>query len=421
MSSRLLLLSLIPFSAALAVAEPAPISIEALVAEIAAGHPELRTFEAEVAAVRAEGRAATAPAAPELSVELGRKRVRTAAGDLAGEGAAWSVSLAQTFEWPGRLALRKAVAQRDVALAEAGLARFRAELAARARGLALGLHAAATKAAAVREVADRYAALKESLLAREPGGLTPELETRAIEAQELVLQRRATAAELELQAALLELNQLRGLAPDAPLVVAPPAPVFGDPPELAALLDAARDNNFEFRARRLELERQGFALRLARHERYPAVTVSPFYSREGGDGRETTVGVGLSLPLPVTRAPRAGVDAAEARRIQAEAAVRAAQRELEREVTLAAQSFAAKTAEIRRWSPETVAKFRESAAAADRHYRLGAVPLGTYLELQDAYLEAVEALLDTQAEALAAGLRLQLLTGLDFGAVRLAP
>ncbi len=236
-----------------------------------------------------------------------------------------------------------------------------------------------------------------------------------------MLQRRATVAELELQAALLELNQLRGLAPDAPLVVAPPSPVFGDAPELAALLEAARENNFEFRARRLELERQGFALRLARHERYPAVTVSPFYSREGGDGRETTVGMGLSLPLPLTRAPRAGVDAAEARRIQAEAAVRAAQRELERDVTLAAQSFAAKTAEIRRWSPETVAKFRESAAAADRHYRLGAVPLGTYLELQDAYLEAVEALLDTEAEALAAGLRLQLLTGLDFGAVRLAP
>ena len=29
-------------------------------------------------------------------------------GTLAGEGTAWSVSLSQTFEWPGRLALRKA-------------------------------------------------------------------------------------------------------------------------------------------------------------------------------------------------------------------------------------------------------------------------------------------------------------------------
>ena len=420
MPSRLHFLLLIPVSVAVAAAQSTPLPVEALVAEIANGHPEIRFFEAELAAARA-GVRGVAPAAPELSVELGRKRVRTGAGDLAAEGTAWSVSLAQTFEWPGRLALRKAVAGRDVALAEVGLARFRAALEARARGLAYGLHAAGTKAAAIREVAERFAALKETFLARVPGGLTPLLETRVIEAQELVLQRRATAAELELQAALLELNQLRGLAPDAPLVLAPSAPIFGDAPEPAALLTAARENNFEFRARRLELEQQGYALRLARHERYPAVTVSPFYASEGGDGRETTVGVGLSLPLPLTRTPRAGVEAAEARRIQADAAMRTAQRELEREVTVAAQVFAAKVGEIRRWAPESVAKFREAAASADRHYRLGAVPLGTYLELQGAYLEATEALLDTQAEALAAGLRLQLLTGLDFGAVRLTP
>lgn len=420
MHSRRFSLLLFPFAAGVAVAQFESVPVEVLVAEIAAGHPEIRFYEAEIAAARA-GVRGVAPAAPELSAELGRKRIRSAGADFASEGMVWSVSLAQTFEWPGRLALRKAVAGRDVALAEVGLARFRAALDARARGLAYGLHAASTKAAAIGEVADRFAALKETFLAREPGGLTPLLETRAIEAQELVLQRRATTAELELQAALLELNQLRGLAPDTALTLAPAAPTFGDAPELGALLAAARENNFEFRSRRLELEQQGYALRLARHERYPAVTVIPYYASEGGDGRETTVGVGLSLPLPLTRTPRAGVEAAEARRIQAEAAVRAAQRELERDVTLAAQTFAAKAAEIRSWAPESVAKFREAAATADRHYRLGAVPLGTYLELQSAYIEATEALLDTQAEALEAGLRLQLLTGLDFGAVRLAP
>jgi cobalt-zinc-cadmium efflux system outer membrane protein len=420
MSSRILFLSLFPLSAAAAFAQPTPVPVEALVAEIASAHPELRFYEAEIVAARA-GVRGVAPAAPELSLGLGRKRISAAGVDFATEGTAWSVSLAQTFEWPGRLALRRAVAERDVALAEVGVARFRAALDARSRGLAYGLHVAGTKAASVREVAERFAALRETFLAREPGGLTPLLETRAIEAQELALQRRATAAELELQAALLELNQLRGLAPDALLVLAPAVPVFGDAPALPVLLDAARENNFEFRSRQLALEQQGYALRLARHERYPAITVSPYYASEGGDGRETTVGVGLSLPLPLTRTPRAGVEAAEARRIQAEAAVRAAQRELEREVTVAAQAFTAKVAEIRRWAPDSVAKFREAAASADRHYRLGAVPLSTYLELQSAYLDATEALLDTQAEALDAGLRLQLLTGLNFGAVRLTP
>jgi cobalt-zinc-cadmium efflux system outer membrane protein len=98
-----------------------------------------------------------------------------------------------------------------------------------------------------------------------------------------------------------------------------------------------------------------------------------------------------------------------------------AQRELERAVLTTAQAYRAKVAEISRWSPDTVQQFREAAAVADRHFRLGAVPIGTYVELQSSYLDAVEALLDTQAEALEAGLKLQQLTGLNLNLGRLQP
>ena len=114
------------------------------------------------------------------------------------------------------------------------------------------------------------------------------------------------------------------------------------------------------------------------------------------------------------------MDVANARRRQAETAVLIAQRELEREVLTAALAFSTKLGETRRWSPESMQKFREAAELADRHYRLGAVPIATYVEMQSAYLEAVEALLDTQREAMEAGLRVQLLTGLDFNAVQIS-
>ena len=400
-------------------AEPA-VTLDALVAEIAARHPELAFYEAEIAAARSATRTAAARPDPELVVSLGQKRVYAASGVLAGEGTAWSVSVTQTFDWPGRPALRKALANGQVALAELGLARFRAALEARARTLAYGLHAAHTRAAAVREVADRFTALKDTFLAREPAGLTPLLETRVIEAAELSLQRRATEAELALHAALLELNQLRGTAPDAPLLVTTPALTFGDAPASAALLSAARENNFDYRIRRAELEQQGFAVRLAQNERRPSLSVSPFYARESADGHESTVGLGLSVPIPVTGRTRTAVDTAEARRRQAETVALVAQRDLEREVLATAHAFATKVAEIRRWSPDTAEKFRAAAALADRHYRLGAVPIATYVALQDSYLDAIEALLSTQSEALAAGLRLRQLTGLDFNAVAAA-
>ncbi len=390
------------------------VSVTTLVAGIAANNPELKFYEAEIATARARGHVASALNDPELSVELGRKRVKDPTGTLAGEGIAWSVSVTQTFEWPGRLALRKAIANSNVELAELGLARFRHALESRASTLAYGLHAANAKASAVREVADRFTALKETFLAREPAGITPQLETRVIEASELALQRRATEAELELQAALLELNQLRGAAPDVPLRVDAPEMKFGEAPTPQALLAAARENNFEFKMRRAELVQQGFEVRLARNERYPAISVSPYYSQEKAGERETTVGVGLSVPLPVSGRTRAGVDVAEARRRQAEAAVIVAQRELEREVLLAAQAFKIKSAEVRKWAPDSVRKFRESAELADRHFRLGAVPIATYVELQNSYLDAVEALLATQRESLEAGLKLQQLTGVGL-------
>jgi cobalt-zinc-cadmium efflux system outer membrane protein len=86
-----------------------------------------------------------------------------------------------------------------------------------------------------------------------------------------------------------------------------------------------------------------------------------------------------------------------------------------------ALEFRAKLAEIAQWRPDSIRQFQEAAELADRHYRLGAVPISTYVELQKQYLEAVEALMETRREALEAGQELERLTGLEFGSVRLAP
>lgn len=415
----LLFLTCIFIGASARSAEPA-VAIDALVNEIVTKHPELSYYEAEIDAARAARRSSATLADPELSASVGRKRVRDSAGALAGEGTAWSVSLAQTFEWPGRLALRKSLANGQVELAELGLARFRAALTARARTLAYGLYAAQEKAAASAEVAARYRELREVFLARDPAGLTPLLETRVIEAQELSLQRRATEAALVAQTSLVELNQLRGVPYASSLRTTLGRLVFQSGPSLESALAAALENNFDFRAARLELAQQGLTVSLARNERRPGVTVAPFLSQETAGDRERIFGLGFTVPLPVGPRGAANVTNAEARRRQAETAVVVAQRKLEREVVTASLAFTARLAETAKWSPDSAEKFREAAALADRHYRLGTVPLATFVGLQAAYLDAIDALFDTQLEAIEAGLKLQELTGLDFNAVQIS-
>ena len=76
---------------------------------------------------------------------------------------------------------------------------------------------------------------------------------------------------------------------------------------------------------------------------------------------------------------------------------------MERKVLEAALTYDTKLGAMSKWRPDSVQHFKEAAELADRHYRLGAVPVTTYVELQKQYLEAVEALLDTQRDALEAG------------------
>jgi cobalt-zinc-cadmium efflux system outer membrane protein len=400
-----------------AKAEPAAtnaVTINALVAEALDHNPELKFYQAEIAAAKAGRKTAGLLANPEVSGSVGQKRVHDTSGNAAGEGVAWSVSVAQPFEWPGRLGLRKAIANRDIELAELGYGRFKVALAARVRELAYGLFASQERAAAAREVAERFQALREVLVQREPAGLTPMLETRVIEATELTMQRKASEATLASQAALLELNQLRGRPVEDQLVVVPERLTFPPPAELETLLALARTNNFELRVRVVELEQQGFRVALAKNERFPALSIGPAYSEENARDHEQIIGVGVSLPLPLWNHNSGNIEAAKARQTQAEVSLALAERDVERKVLEAALAYKSKVAEIARWRTDTVGHFRDAAEVADRHYRLGAVPVATYVELQEKYLEAVESLLETKKEALEAAGQLELLTGMPL-------
>jgi cobalt-zinc-cadmium efflux system outer membrane protein len=386
------------------------LTLDALVTEALEKNPELKFYEAEIAAAKGGRKTAGAWANPEVSGGVGQKRVT--GGGLSTEGVAWSASIVQPFEWPGRIGLRKAIANRDIELAELGYERFKLALTARVRTLGYGLFAAQEKAAASGEVAERFKALREVLVQRDPAGLTPLLETRVIEATELNAQRKASEATLATQSALLELNQLRGVATDTRLAVAQAQLAFRPVESVESLVARARTNSYEVRLRAVELAQQGFRVDLAKNERYPAISVGPSISEERAGDRERVIGVSVSLPLPLWNRNSGNIEAAKARQMQAETSFYVTQREAERLATQAALTYEAKLRDMTKWRPDSVQHFKEAAELADRHYRLGAVPIATFVELQKQYLDAVEGLLDTKKEALEAAAQLELLTGL---------
>ena len=387
-------------------------TLDALVAEALEKNPELKFYEAEITAAKAGRKTAGLLGNPELSGGVGQKRVT--GGGLSAEGIAWSVSVVQPFEWPGRIGLRKAIANHDIELATLGYERFKIALTGRVRTLAYGLFAAQERSAAATEVAERFKALREVLVQRDPAGLTPLLETRVIEATELNAQRKASEAALATQSALLEMNQLRGVAPDSRLSIGQTQLAFRPPQDKSVLMTLARTNNFELKVRAVELAQQGFRVDLAKNERYPTISVGPSISEERAGDRERTIGVGVSLPLPLWNRNKGNIESAVARQMQAEVSLNVTEREIQRKVIEAAITYETKLREMAKWRPDSVQHFREAAEVADRHYRLGAVPISTYVELQKQYLDAVEGLLDTKKEALEAAAQLELLTGVPL-------
>ena len=389
-------------------ADPKPITIDTLVSQTVANNPEISFYESEIAAAKGDRKAAGAWANPELNTEVGRKRVR---GDVSAEGTAWAVSVQQTFEWPGRVSLRKAIADRQVQLAELGLEQFRAGLGAEVRRRAFLLHTAQMRAEAAKEVSVRGEELVATLVQREPAGVAPLLETRAIEASVIKLRREASEATHEAQSALFELNQLRGVPIATPVGLVAPSIPSVEIPSIQALLERAARSNFSLRQREMELAQQGFKVRLAENEVWPSITAGPQASVERAGERESIVGVGVSLPLPLWNRNAGNISAARARELQAQTSLQLSQREVERKIREQAAAYELHRKEMARWNPKVAEQLREAASLADRHYRLGAVPLTTYLEVQSSYLEALQAIYATQADALVALAELELLTG----------
>ena len=395
--------------AASAAAEPR--SIASLVAEAYQKNPELHFYEQEIAVARGDRRTAGTWPNPDLSSQIGGKSYNSLGGKYLGTGPVWSVSLTQTFEFPGRVSLRKAIADKQITLAQLGLEQFRVSLRNQIETLCYRLLAAQDRAAAATEVAQRFRDLISVLILREPAGPTPLIEMRILEGNAATFNHRATQALIELQSAQFELNLLRGVAVNLPVEVARQNVNLPTLPDSDRLIANAYEQNFDLQTRRTELEQQGFRVRLARNEHWPSVKMGPYTAGENVVDSERELGVSLSVSLPLWNQARGSEEAANARLNQAEVSLAAAMRDLERQIMTAGQSYNQELKELGEDTPQLLDQLRDAAKLADDNYRLGALPISTYTEIQLQYVDATDAVLSARLDALQNLSNLEYLSG----------
>ena len=357
-------------------------TLDELVRQALAADPELCALEAGGEAARAAAKQAALRPNPEFSADAGFKRADAEEG--AESGYAFGVGLAQTFERSGKREARVAVAEADVTFAVEALAQRRRELEARVRGLAHAYRIDAADAQAAGEVSRRSRALIDMLKQRPAAGVAIFLELRMIEASLIEFQAAAREFAGQRDDARIALNTLLNRDPDSPLNL--PAEI--EMP--AALAQAEALAKLEDHPRlgmlRAELARRNGEAREASLAARPDVSIGPFVSQEDAGEQELVAGLSFSMELPLRNRNQGAIAAAAARGRQAGAEFDAGQRALLGDLAQALRANARALAQLEAVSAASVEDMHAAADLAERQYRLGAIGVQLFLDMQREYL-----------------------------------
>lgn len=343
-------------------------------------NPGIRVLAADIASARGGVTVATTWQNPEMSVAPGFKSAR----DSSALGFHGDFGLEQTFEWPGKRALRRAVAEKNVVVRQLALEGFRSQLAIQVRrayfsvlgtGEVVGLRA--QRLALARSFV-------EAANKKVEGGFAPEFEATKAEVEVVVAQKSLREAQARHDAARVALNILLGRRPIEPLEV---TGALGDSvalPSLSTLLENALSRNPGVKVLEAAAERTGLSLQSIRKSRFPDFKVGPSLEFTSD---EQIVGFGLSLPLPLWDRKRGEIATATGEQEKALAELEMLRRDILRDVTTASLNLTAAKESLAFYTPRLRQKLKAALDAAAQSYSEGRTPLLLYLEAQRTYFD----------------------------------
>lgn len=378
-------------------------SLDDLIDDALTAAPEVSALEAEIAAARAGMIQAGYRPNPEVSGEVGLKSTD------ADNGYAVGVTFLQTFERGGKRKIRQALADLDIATAELLLDQFKRDLAVRIWNLAIE-HAIATEDdRGARDLGERCRAMIELLQQRPAAGAPVLLELRLIEASLLEFQSAEYDAVARKNVALAELNALLNRPPENELDLK----VSTELPAANESWNVLRDRlegSIELRIQAAEMTRKSLEIDGARSQARTDFAAGPFVNVEDAGEQEVIGGIALSLTPSLWHRNQGNVTSAEARKRHAEAALAVTRRSLEVELARSVAETDAARKRIRGITGEDLRQLAGAADLADRQYRLGAIPVQLFLDLQREYLNVLQLRSEALRDGWDAALEIERLT-----------
>ena len=398
-----------------------PNTIEGLVTRALESNAELRVFEAELAAAKGQRTQAGFFKNPEVSTEIGAREVRDSENVLQGNGTTFSIAVTQTFEFPGKGTLRKAIANKNIEIAELGLEQFRLALAGQVRLLAYEHLAAVSEAEAAESVYRQSNELSSQLASQTGFGARQQIEIRLIQASLVELAVAIKDASLRREETRTKLNALLGLPQNMPMRIRNPLLPPHNRLDVNRLVFAAQENNPLLKIRQRELERSARELTATRLDVAPDFAIGPFFSRDVAGDTEQNIGAAISATVPLWDWNIGNIQSARARRDAAEALRVKAERDTEAEILSRFKAYELTLRQLGMIPSGLLQNVREASTLADTQFRNGSINAQLYLDAQSAYLDALRASQNAVLDAWRTLLDLNLLTGGDVETKREEP
>lgn len=395
-----------------AYCQPEQLTVDALIERAVSENAELRYYTAALAAARGQRTQAGLWKNPELEGEYANRRVK--GGGESQEGFARGIKLTQTFEFPGKGSLRKAIADKDVEVASLALDQFRLTLENRVRHLAYQVMAARNNIQLAEEIAERSQDLVKLLRERPQSGTTNLIELRIIETSLFEIQKSVKEFKSTEEEARIELNHLTGLPSSFIFQIQGQIPEPGVSVENEDVVLRGLEGNLQLKIREKELLKAAKEVSSARMEPLPDFSVGPFFSQDKAGENEENIGATVAVTLPLWDWNQGNIATAKARREQADALLLDARRKVEGEILRRLRQYTLARDLHRQMSPQDLSKLRNTADLADRQYRLGAIEIQLYLEMQRELLSVQHSLNQLNIEAWESLFDLNLLTGGAF-------
>lgn len=390
---------------------PSPASIDDLVNQALTSNAELRVVEAELAAAKGQRTQAGFFENPKISTEIGAREVRDSENILQGNGTTFSIAITQTFEFPGKGTLRKAIANKNIEIAELGLEQFRLALAGQVRLLAYEHLSAIAEAEAAEAVYKQSSELASQLNSQSNFGARLQIEIRLVQASLVELGAAIKAASLRREETRTQLNALLGRPQSLPLRIANSLVPPGKRLNETALVFAAQENNPLLRIRQRELERSARELTATRLDIAPDFDIGPFFSRDVAGDTEQNIGGAISATVPLWDWNIGNIHSAKARLAAAEALRVMAERDTEAQILSRLKAYELTRRQLGMIPSGLLKNVREASTLVDTQFRNGSIGAQLYLDTQSAYLNVLRASQNAVLDAWRTLLDLNLLTG----------